>query len=158
LALEIDRLQIREGGLTDERIVRFLRRHLDEMKEITPAESVYALDLEALRSPEITFWSIWDGDELLGCGALKELDSRSGEIKSMRTAEAHRGKGVASKVLEHIVHEAARRGYDRLNLETGAMSEFTPARAFYQRHGFVYREPFGDYSDDPNSVFMTRRL
>jgi putative acetyltransferase len=151
-------LQIREDGLTDERIARFLSEHLDEMKEITPAGSVHALDLEALRSPEIAFWSVWDGDELLGCGALKELDSRSGEVKSMRTAAAHRGKGVASKMLEHIVNEAARRGYDRLNLETGAMPEFAPARAFYQRRGFVHRGPFGDYTDDPNSVFMTRRL
>jgi len=151
-------LQIREDNLTGETIARFLRGHLDEMKEITPRERVHALDLEALRSPEIAFWSVWEGDELLGCGALKELDSTSGEVKSMRTAEAHRGKGVASKMLEHIVNEAARRGYDRLNLETGALPEFAPARAFYQRHGFEYRERFGDYSDDPNSVFMTRRL
>ena len=151
-------MQIREDDLTDEGIAHFLRKHLDDMNEITPPESVHALDLEALRSPDITFWSAWEGDELLGCGALKELDSRSGEVKSMRTDEAHRGRGVASKILEHIIKEAERRAYDFLNLETGAMPEFVPARALYIRYGFEYRGPFAEYTDDPNSVFMTKKI
>ena len=154
----MSRLQIREDDLTDEGIAHFLRKHLDDMNEITPPESVHALDLEALRSPDITFWSAWEGDELLGCGALKELDSRSGEDKSMRTDEAHRGRGVASKILEHIIKEAERRAYDFLNLETGAMPEFVPARALYIRYGFEYRGPFAEYTDDPNSVFMTKKI
>ena len=128
------------------------------MHEVTPPESVHALDLEGLRSPDITFWSAWDGEELVGCGALKELDSRSGEVKSMRTAKAHRRGGVGSKILEHIMKEAKRRGYDRLNLETGAMPEFAPARALYIRYGFECRGPFAEYVDDPNSVFMTKKL
>jgi putative acetyltransferase len=111
-----------------------------------------------LRSPDITFWTAWEGDELLGCGALKELDSRSGEVKSMRTAKAHRRKGIASKILEHIIKEAERRAYDCLNLETGALPDFAPARALYIRYGFKYRGPFAEYIDDPNSVFMTRKL
>ena len=152
------RLHIREDDLRDERIARFLREHLDDMHEITPPESVHALDLEALRAPDITFWSAWEGDELLGCGALKELDSTRGEIKSMRTAKAHRGRGVGSKILEHIIEEAKRRGYNCLNLETGSMSEFASARALYQRYGFEYRGPFAHYIDDPNSVFMTKTL
>ncbi|NER84837.1 MAG: GNAT family N-acetyltransferase, partial [Leptolyngbya sp. SIO1D8] len=106
------------------------------MHEITPPESVHALDLTSLRSPDITFWSVWDGDDLVGCGALKELDASMGEIKSMRTSRAHRRRGVASRVLEHIIQEAERRVYLRLNLETGAMPEFAPARALYSRYGF----------------------
>lgn len=151
-------MQIREDDLMGKEIADLLREHLEDMREITPPESVHALDLEALRSTDITFWSAWEGDELLGCGALKKLDSSSGEVKSMRTANAHRRKGVASKILEHIIKEAKRRGFDRLNLETGAFPEFAPARALYLRYGFEYGKPFADYIDDPNSVFMTKKL
>jgi putative acetyltransferase len=154
----MSRLQIREDDLAGREIARLLREHLADMNEIGPPESVHALELEELRSPDITFWSAWEGDELLGCGALKELDSRSGEVKSMRTAAAHRGRGIASKILEHIIKEAERRTYDCLNLETGAMPEFAPARALYVLYGFEYRGPFGEYTNDPNSVFMTRTL
>jgi putative acetyltransferase len=151
-------LEIREDDLTGKKIAELLQEHLDSMHEITPPESIHALDLEALRSPDITFWTAWEGDELLGCGALKELDPRSGEVKSMRTAKAHRRRGVASKILEHIIKEASRRAYDCLNLETGAFPEFAPARALYTQYGFEYRGPFADYIDDPNSVFMTKKL
>ena len=154
----MSRLQIREDDLTGKKIADFLREHLEDMYQISPPESVHALDLEALRSPDITFWSAWQSDELLGCGALKELDSSSGEVKSMRTAKDHRGRGVASKILEHIIQEAIRRTYHCLNLETGSMPEFAPARALYTRYGFEYRGPFAKYIDDPNSVFMTKKL
>ena len=154
----MSRLHIREDDLTGKNIANLLREHLENMHEITPPESVHALDIEALRSPNITFWTAWDGEELVGCGALKELDSRSGEIKSMRTVKAHRRRGVASKILEHIIKEAHRRGYDCLYLETGAFGEFTPARALYIRYGFKYRGPFGDYTQDANSVFMMKSL
>ena len=149
---------IREDDLTGDEIINFLREHLDEMHEITPPESIHTLDLEALRSPDITFWTVWEGEELLGCGALKELDTKSGEIKSMRTAVAHRGQGVASMILQHILVEAGKRNYLRLNLETGALPAFEPARCFYLSHGFEYRSPFADYTEDPNTVFMTRLL
>ena len=151
-------VQIREDDLEGKRITSLLREHMENMNEITPPESVHALDLEGLRSPDITFWSAWKGDELLGCGALKALDPKTGEVKSMRTAEAHRNRGVASKILEHIMNEAESRGYERLSLETGAMPEFAPARALYEQYGFVYRGPFADYVNDPNSVFMTKKL
>ena len=155
---EVSPLHIREDDLTGERITDFLREHLANMHEITPPESIHALGLEALRAPEITFWSAWEGDELLGCGALKELDSKSGEVKSMRTAQAQRGKGVGSRLLEHILREAQRRAYESLYLETGAMPEFAPARALYARYGFEVRGSFADYTDDPNSVFMAKKL
>jgi putative acetyltransferase len=151
-------IQIREDDLTGSRIVDFLWEHLQEMKEITPPGSVHALDLEGLRSPTITLWSVWEGDDLLGCGALKELDAKTGEVKSMRTAKAHRRRGIASKLLEHIIQEAKRRNYDRLYLETGAFPAFAPARALYIQYGFEYQGPFAEYTDDPNSVFMSKRL
>ena len=150
--------QIREDDLTGAEVAGFLRAHLEDMNEITPPESVHALGLEELRAPEITFWAAWEGNDLLGCGALKALSSRNGEVKSMRTAEAHRGRGVASRILEHIIEEAERRSYDCLNLETGATPEFAPARALYLAYGFEYRGPFAEYVDDPNSVFMTMKV
>ncbi len=151
-------MRIREDDLTGEEVARLLEEHLADMHAVTPPESVHALDLASLGAPDVTFWSVWEGDELLGCGALRELDARSGEIKSMRTARRHRGRGVASRMLEHIVREAVRRGYRRLHLETGSMPEFAPARAMYARHGFEPCGPFAEYTEDPNSVFMTRVL
>ncbi|MEW6498876.1 MAG: GNAT family N-acetyltransferase [Cyanobacteriota bacterium] len=151
-------MEIREDDLTGKKIADLLQEHLENMHEITPPESIHALDLEALRAPNITFWTAWESDELLGCGALKELDARNGEVKSMRTAKAHRRRGIGSKILEHIIKEAERRAYDCLNLETGAFPEFAPARALYLRYGFEYRGPFAEYIDDPNSVFMTKKL
>lgn len=151
-------IQIREDDLTGRKIADFLREHLQDMNEITPPESVHALDLEELRAPNITFWTAWEDSELLGCGALKELDSKTGEIKSMRTATTHRRQGVASKILERIIKEARKRGYDSLNLETGSFPEFAPARALYERYGFKYRSPFAEYIEDANSVFMTKKF
>ena len=151
-------MEIREDDLTGSAIVRLLESHLENMKEITPPESVHALGVDRLRSPEITVWSAWEGDVLLGCGALKTLGPTSGEIKAMRTADAHRGKGVGSRVLEHIIAEGQRRGYSHLYLETGASADFSAAQRLYERYGFEYRGPFGDYIDDPNSVFMAKGL
>ncbi|HEU4619542.1 MAG TPA: GNAT family N-acetyltransferase [Gammaproteobacteria bacterium] len=139
-------------------IEALLREHLREMHGNSPPESVHALDVESLCDPGITFWAAWEGAELLGCGALLELDPGHGEIKSMRTAAAHLRKGVASQILVRIIEEAERRGYTRLSLETGSMPIFAPARALYGRFGFVYCEPFADYVLDPYSVFMTRTL
>ncbi|HEY6598525.1 MAG TPA: GNAT family N-acetyltransferase [Pseudomonadales bacterium] len=141
-----------------EPVARLLREHLDDMALHSPPESVHALDVDALCGPTITFWTATDGGELLGCGALSQLDARHGEIKSMRTATTHRRKGVAAALLEHIVAEAQRRAYSRLSLETGSMDAFAPARALYERFGFVYCGPFADYVLDPNSVFMRREL
>ncbi len=121
----------------------------------SPPESVHALDVGALKNPSITFWTVRDGDLLLGCGALKELDARHGEVKSMRTPCSQRRRGAGRAVLAHILDEARRRGYIRLSLETGSMDAFEPARRLYEVAGFVYCGPFGDYREDPNSVFMT---
>lgn len=151
-------MDIRVDDLTSPEIAQLLREHLDDMHRHSPPESVHALDLDSLRRPDITFWSIRQGPVLLGCGALKQLDPAHGEIKSMRTAAAHLRKGVAARMLAHILDEAKRRAYRRLSLETGSMDAFLPARRLYERHGFRYCGPFGDYVEDPYSVFMTREL
>lgn len=139
-------------------IAEFLAEHVQEMRSVTPLESKHALDLDGLRKPEITFWTVLDGDELIGCGALKRLDPDHGEIKSMRTAPSRKRTGVASVVLRHIIAEAQKMGLSRLSLETGATEFFVSARGLYEKHGFEYCGPFADYKDDPNSVFMTRTI
>ena len=121
-------------------------------------ESVHALDLSELRASDVTFWTAWDGEELLGCGALKALDAKHGEIKTMRTSRKHLRKGVAAAILEHITNVARERGYERLSLETGSGGPFDAALRFYEKHGFEYCEPFADYVPDPFSRFMTRSL
>jgi putative acetyltransferase len=151
-------MQIQVDDLAGAEIRALLAEHLHDMHQLSPPESVHALDLAALLEPEITFWTIWSQGELLGCGALKELTSAHGEIKSMRTASAHRRKGVARAMLQHIVAEARKRSYARLSLETGSMSAFEPARSLYESFGFTYCAPFAEYVDDPNSVFLTRAL
>ncbi|WP_394539100.1 GNAT family N-acetyltransferase [Lysobacter enzymogenes] len=151
-------MQIRAGQLDRPEVIALLREHLQGMAELSPPDSIHALGLDALKHPQISFWSAWDDEELLGCGALKQLDAAHGEIKSMRTAGAHRRRGVAAAMLEHLLAEAARREYRRLSLETGSMDGFGPARSLYARYGFDYCGPFADYRDDPNSVFMSKAL
>ena len=151
-------MEIRVDDLRGPEIARLLREHLQDMALHSPPESIHALDLEALRRPDITFWTVWEDGKLLGCGAIKELDARHGEIKSMRTAIAHRRKGVGVRLMQHILEEAGRRKYQRLSLETGAMAAFLPAHTLYESFGFARCGPFADYVEDPYSVFMTRTL
>jgi putative acetyltransferase len=152
-------VQIVVDDLSGPQIAQFLDEHVQEMRSITPSpESKHALDLGDLRKPEITFWSVMDGATLVACGAIKRLDASHAEVKSMRTAPARRRDGIASILLEHIITEAKRMGFTRLSLETGSYEFFRPARRLYERFGFDYCEPFADYQDDPNSVFMTRQL
>ena len=151
-------MKIKIDDLRGSEIAQLLNDHLQSLSALSPPESMHALDMDGLRQPGITFWSVWEGEELLGCGALKELDSQHAEIKSIRTVSVHLRKGVASKLLQHIINEAKRRGYRRLSLETGSMGLFQPARGLYAKFGFTYCEPFGSYVDDPNSVFMTKEL
>jgi putative acetyltransferase len=131
-----------------------LSEHLADMFATSPAESVHALDHSALSHESITFWTAREDGVLLGCGALKALSAGRAEIKSMRTSAQARGRGVATRLLEHIVAEAGRRGYELLSLETGTEDYFAPARRLYARHGFTECPPFGDYTLDPHSVFM----
>lgn len=151
-------MRIRIDDLSSPDIASFLEEHLADMHAASPPDSAHALDLEGLKAPEITFWTAWQSEDLLGCAALKELDARHGEIKSMRTTPAARRHGVASELLLTMLEEAKRRGYGRVSLETGTTPFFHPARRLYRRYGFEYCRPFADYEKDPNSVFMTKKL
>lgn len=151
-------MEIKLDDLTGTDVAKLIGEHLHNMTLNSPPESIHALNLDQLQKPEITFWSAWGGKELLGCGALKELDHQHGEVKSMRTSSSHLRKGVAKWMLQHIIEEAKQRGYNRLSLETGSMDAFEPARRLYASFGFHYCQPFSDYTEDPNSVFMTMEL
>lgn len=151
-------LDIRPDDLTDPRVTALLRHHFAACHAVTPPGSAHVLDIDGLRNPGIRFWAAWEGDELLGVGALKRLSSEHGEVKSMHTAEAARRKGVASALLRHIIAAARQDGLRRLSLETGSFGYFRPAVALYRRHGFVDCAPFAGYRPDPNSVFLTLEL
>ncbi|MDB4473764.1 GNAT family N-acetyltransferase [Opitutaceae bacterium] len=151
-------LTLRVDDLTGLEVASLLAEHLEDMHRISPRESVHALDLAHLRQPDITFWTVWDDSALAGCGALRELSPQQGEIKSMRTARTFRRRGVGKLMLDHILSEANRRGYQRLSLETGSQPEFEPARKLYAAAGFAKCPPFGEYREDPNSFFMLLNL
>jgi len=151
-------MEIRIDDLSGPEVHALLEEHLQNMFQITPPESVHALDIDALRQPGVTFWTAWSDGQLLGCCALKELSSTHGEVKSMRTSMNHRRKGVGRAILMHIIAESRKRSYTRLSLETGAMKEFEPARQLYSSFGFTFCLPFADYTEDRNSVFMSLAL
>ena len=151
-------MKIIEGGLASEQVQQLLQHHLVDMAKHSPPESVHALDIDALRVPEVTFISLWDGDNVAGVAAIKELDTGNGEIKSMRTAPAYLRRGVAGRLLDKLIKVARERGYHSLWLETGSADAFKPARLFYERAGFALCEPFADYTHDPHSVFMMKHL
>ncbi|HTJ70079.1 MAG TPA: GNAT family N-acetyltransferase [Actinospica sp.] len=152
-------MEIAIDDLSSPEIIELLAEHVAEMRRVTPQEeSVHALDLDGLRRPEVTFWSLRDGDRIAGCGAIKRIDETHAELKSMRTAAAYQRRGVAARILTHIESESARMGLTRLSLETGAEDFFAPARALYLRSGFEVCEPFADYVPDPLSVFMTKAI
>lgn len=151
-------MHIKVDDVSGPEIAALLAEHLQDMAETAPPESRHALDLDGLRRPEVTVWSAWQGTEMIGCGALKELDAEHAEVKSMRTARAHLRKGVAATLLTHLIAEAKRRGYQRLSLETGSMAYFVPAHNLYRKFGFQPCAPFAGYVEDPNSLFLTKEL
>jgi len=151
-------MEIKIDDLTGGEVISLLEEHLADMYATSPAESVHALDIKALKDPSITFYSCWKGTTLLGCVALRELDSNHAELKSMRTASNARQLGVASMLMQHILTIAAQRNYQKISLETGSMDFFKPARELYKKYNFEYCGPFGDYQLDENSKFMSRNV
>ena len=147
-------MKIVRGGLDHPKVLALLQAHLDGMHETSPAEHVHALDVSGLQTADISFWSLRESDTVLGCGALKELSPARGEIKSMRTHADHLRKGVAAKLLEHILITAKKRGYSRLSLETGRGPAFDPALNLYLKYGFQYGDAFGDYEVNEFSQFL----
>src|SRR5438105_15889632 len=145
---------IKPGDFDDDRVKALLTRHLEGMHANSPPGHVFALAWPELQTPEISFYALWEGEELLGFGALKQLASRAGEIKSMRTADAHLRKGVAAAILDHIIVEARHRGYSRLSLETGSGPAFEPALKLYRKYGFTDGGPFGGYEKSSFNQFL----
>ena len=151
-------LEFRLDDLSGEPTRRLIARHLAGMRAGSPPESVHALDIDGLLSPDLTFWSVWIENEIAGCGALKRLDQKGGEIKSMRVADKFLGRGVGRAILNHLISEARSRGMESLWLETGESEAFTPALRLYESAGFKRCGPFDGYTEDPFSVFMTRTI
>jgi putative acetyltransferase len=158
VTVRFDGMKILPADLDDTRVRALIEHHAATARAATGRGSAHALDVDALRSPEISVWAAWDGHALLGVGALKRLSDDHGEIKSMHTARARRRSGVGRAILIHIIEAARAMGMSRLSLETGSWDYFLPARSFYESHGFVECPPFGEYADDPNSVFMSLDL
>ena len=144
--------------LTDKRTLELISTHLAGMAENSPPESIHALNVKGLKRDNVAFYSAWEDEDIMGCGALKELTTKHGEVKSMRTVEKHLKKGVARVILQHIINEAKMRDYTKLSLETGSMEAFQPARLLCESFGFTYCEPFEKYTEDPNSLFRTLNL
>ncbi|HHF2937469.1 GNAT family N-acetyltransferase [Vibrio diabolicus] len=151
-------MRIEIDDLERPQVLALLEEHLQDMYATSPPESVHALDVSKLKLPSITFWTGWDGEQLLGCVAMSQLEDGHAELKSMRTTPSARKQGVASRLLNHVIEQAKHQGIQRLSLETGAMAFFEPAHRLYEKNGFAYCEPFGDYQPDPNSRFMTLAL
>jgi putative acetyltransferase len=151
-------MRIIEGDFSDSRVVELVHIHLASARAQTARGSAHALDLTGLQSSDISFWTIWDDETLVGMGALKRLSADHGEIKSMHTAQTARRSGVGTAMLRHIIAIARAGGISRLSLETGTSEYFRPARALYSSHGFVECPPFADYVLDPNSIFMSLDL
>jgi putative acetyltransferase len=151
-------MHIAPDNLTHPKVIALLQEHLSGMHASSPPGCVQALDLSGLKSPSVTFWAAWDGEELLGCGALNELNPKHGEIKSMRTSKVHLRKGVARKILSVILQEAERRGYEKISLETGSSEEFLAAQALYESFGFALCGPFANYKPNSFSVFMSKEI
>ncbi len=151
-------MKIKIDDVTHPNVIAFVEVHMRNLNLLSPPESNHYLDLGALRKPDVTFWSAWEGEEVVGCGALKELDAKTGEVKSMRTSSQHLRKGIGRQILRYIIQAANKRGYQTLYLETGSMEAFYPAQKLYKSYGFDYCEPFADYVEDPNSVFMIKKL
>lgn len=151
-------MQVTTGDLNNPKLQSLLIYHFQDLQSKSTPETSFVLDLSALRKPNITIYTVWEGDELLGCGAIKELDSTHGEIKSMRTAPEHLRKGVARVLVQHMITEAKRRKYNRLSLETGTVAAFANAKRLYEGCGFERCEPFADYVAHEDNMFMTIKL
>jgi putative acetyltransferase len=147
---------IKTDDLTGPEIAALLGQYLQDVRAL--AEENHALDLEGLRGPGVTVWTIWEGSEIAGCGALKELDQHHAELKSVYTSVRFQRRGVATRLLSHILTEAKQRGYKRVSLETGTEDYFKPALHLYEAFEFSICTPFGDYREDPESIFMTKEL
>ena len=153
-----DNFEIKLDDLSGEAVKKLLQIHLENAAKHSPEEAIFALDLDALKLPEISFWTVWENDQILACGALKQLNKNHAEIKSMHTLEKSRGKGVASKLLSHILKQAQLKDISQISLETGTAIAYSSAHRLYKKFGFSECQPFDDYEESPHSLYMTLEL
>ena len=147
-----------EGNFNNLQVNEMLKKHFIELRSVSPADSCHVLDIEGLKNSSIKFWSLWENEQLIGCGALKFLEESHGELKSIRVAEPFKNKGYGKKVIQHLILEAKKLNIKKLSLETGAGDFFLPARKLFKKIGFKNCSPFAHYKSDPNSCYMSLDL
>ena len=147
-----------EGNFDNTKVNNLLKKHFIELRSVSPAGSTHVLDVEGLKDPSIKFWSLWENEKLIGCGALKFLDSQHGEFKSIRVADEFRKKGFGEKIIFHLIEEAKKLKIKKISIETGSGNFFKSARELFKKFGFEPCEPFAHYTDDPNSCYYTKNI
>jgi len=147
-----------EGNFDNSEVNNLLKKHFIELRKVSPEGSTHVLDIEGLRDPSIKFWSLWENNELVGCGALKFLEKKHGEFKSIRVADKFRKTGVGEKIIDHLIEEAKKLEVSKLSIETGAGNFFLPARKLFSKFGFKKCSPFAHYKNDPNSCYYSLDL
>ena len=147
-----------EGNFNNKEVDELLKKHFIELRSVSPADSCHVLDIDGLKVSSIKFWSLWDNDKLIGCGALKFLEEGHGELKSIRVAESFRNKGYGIKVIKHLILEAKKLNIKKISLETGAGNFFLPARKLFEKCGFKNCKPFDNYKENPDSCYMSIQI
>ena len=147
-----------EGNFDNLEVNDLLKKHFIELRSVSPAGSTHVLDIDGLKDPSIKFWSLWENNKLIGCGALKFLEKDHGEFKSIRVADEFRKKGIGERIINHLIDEAKKLEISKLSIETGAGEFFAPARKLFNKFGFKKSEPFAHYKVDPNSCYFTLDL
>jgi|TARA_B100000470_G_C19579172_1_gene297000 putative acetyltransferase len=147
-----------EGNFNKPEVNKLLISHFIELSSVSPVDRGHVLDIPGLKNPSIKFWSLWENDQLIGCGALKFLDKEHGELKSIRVADSFRRKGNGFKVINHLINEAKELNIKKISLETGTGNFFTPARKLFDKCGFKVCEPFAHYKKDPDACYMSLLL
>ena len=147
-----------EGNFDNSEVNDLLKKHFVELRSVSPAGSTHVLDIDGLKDPSIKFWSLWENNELIGCGALKFLEKNHGEFKSIRVADQFRKKGIGERIINHLIEEAKKLKISKLSIETGSGDFFLPARNLFSKFGFKTCPPFAHYKDDPNSCYYTLNL
>ena len=147
-----------EGNFDNSEVNDLLKKHFAELKSVSPTGSTHVLDIDGLKDPSIKFWSLWENNKLIGCGALKFLEKNHGEFKSIRVANEFRKKGIGERIIEHLIEEAKKLEISKLSIETGAGEFFLPARKLFSKFGFKLCPPFAHYKEDPHSCYYTLNL
>ena len=147
-----------EGNFDNSEVNDLLKKHFIELRSVSPVGSTHVLDIDGLKDPSIKFWSLWENNKLIGCGALKFLEKNHGEFKSIRVADEFRKKGIGERIIEHLIEEAKKLEISKLSIETGAGEFFLPARNLFSKFGFKLCPPFAHYKEDPHSCYYTLNL